>query len=108
MSINKVFYLECSSPLSDNFFGLQDLVEYLNKHMKVNELRNNLTSKISIEAEPKEKRITISSNVKYSKRACRYYARKFLKKQDLRDRFRLISSKKDTYEMRPYRISTNE
>lgn len=103
---SKVFYIDCSAALADNFFGLQDFVEYLNKHMKVNELKNNLNGKITLEADAKEKRITVTSNVKYSKRACRYYTRKFIKKQDLRDRFRVISSKKDTYELRPYRVTS--
>jgi len=76
--------------------------------MKVNELKNNLANKVTVEADAKDKRVVITANVKYSKRACRYYVRKYMKKIDRRDQFRVIQSKKDTYELRPYRISSNE
>jgi len=76
--------------------------------MKVNELRNNLSNKVTIETDAKDKKIVVTASVKYSKRACRYYARKFIKKIDQRDRFHLISTKKDSYEFRPYRVATNE
>lgn len=100
------YYIECAAPLEGNFFQLQDFVEFLNKKMKVNKLRNNLAGKVVIEADNKEKRVAITASVKYSKRACRYYARKFLKKQDLRDRFRVIAVNKSTYELRAYRAAT--
>lgn len=102
------YVIDCAAPLSQNFFQLQDFVEFLNKKMKVNKLRNNLAGKVVIEADNKEKRVTITASVKYSKRACRYYARKFLKKNDLRDRFRVIATGKTTYELRPYRASAEE
>ena len=102
------FVIDCSSPVSDKFFDLQDLVEYLQKKMKVGKLRNNLSGKVSIEKNDGEKNVTITANVKYSKRACRYYVRKFLKKNGLRDRFRVIATSKTAYELRPYRVATNE
>ena len=100
-----VFYIDCTSALADNFFQLQEFVEYLNKYMKVDKLRGNLAGKVTIEALNGEKKVAVTANVKYSKRACRYYARKFLAKKDLRDRFKVIASAKDTYEFRPYRVS---
>ena len=102
------FVVDCSSPVSDKFFELQDLVEYLQKMMKVQKLRKNLAGKITIEAKNDSKSVTITPTVKYSKRACRYYVKKFLKKQNLRDRFRVIATSKTTYELRPYRVSSNE
>lgn len=100
--------VDCSVALSDEFFQLQDFVEYLNKNMKVAGLRNNLNGKVTIEGDAKEKQVLISAETKYSKRAVRYYARKFLKKNDLRERFRVVASSKTTYELRPYRVSSNE
>lgn len=102
------FVIDCSSPVSDKFFELSDLVEYLQKKMKVSGLRNNLANKVTIEKDEGEKKVTVTATVKYSKRACRYYVRKFLKKQNLRDRFRVIAVSKTAYELRPYRVATNE
>ena len=108
MSTSAEFVIDCASPVSDKFFELQDLVEYLEKKMKVANLRNNLNGKITIAKDDAAKKVTITAAVKYSKRACRYYARKFLKKQNLRDRFRVIATSETTYELRPYRVSSNE
>lgn len=101
-----VFTIDCSSPVSDKFFDLADLVEYLQKHMKVAKLRNNLANKVTIEADAGEKQVKVTASVKYSKRAVRYYTRKFLKKHTLRDRFRVIATGAQSYELRPYRVST--
>ena len=106
--MNAEYVIDCSSPVSDKFFELQDLVEYLEKKMKVNGLRNNLAGKVEIEKKDEEKTVLVKASVKYGKRGCRYYVRKFLKKQNLRDRFRVIASAKNTYELRPYRVSSNE
>ena len=76
--------------------------------MKVNKLRKNLSGKVTIESDDGAKSVKITPSVKYSKRACRYYVKKFLKKQNLRDRFRVIATSKTAYELRPYRVSTNE
>ena len=102
------FVIDCSSPVSDKFFELADLVEYLQKHMKVGKLRNNLAGKVTIEADDSAKEVRVTASVKYSKRAVRYYTRKFLKKQNLRDRFRVIAVSATSYQLRPYRVSTEE
>lgn len=101
-----VFTVNCASPVSDKFFELADFVEYLQKHMKVGKLRNNLANKVQIESDANEKQVKVTASVKYSKRAVRYYTRKFLKKQNLRDRFRVIATGATSYELRPYRVAT--
>ena len=107
MSASNVFYIECAHATEDNFFQLQEFVEYLNSHMKVDKLRNNLANKVSVEADTAGKKIKVEASVKYSKRACRYYTRKFLQKKDIRDRFKVVASSKNSYEHKPYR-PTNE
>ena len=103
-----VYKIDCASPISDKVFTLQDFVEYLQKKMKVNKLVNNLANKVTIEADAKESKIVITANVKYSKRAVRYYARKFLQKQGFHERYRVISTAKDTYELRTYGPTSKE
>ncbi|EAY06908.1 60S ribosomal protein L22-1, putative [Trichomonas vaginalis G3] len=102
---SSVFYVDCSAPVADKFFQLQEFVEYLQSHMKVDNLRKNLANKVTIEADAGANKIVVNASVKYSKRAVRYYARKFLAKKDIRSRFHVIASGKDTYELRPYRVS---
>ena len=61
------YVIDCSSPVSDKFFELQDLVEYLEKKMKVNGLRNNLAGKVEIEKKDDEKTVLVKASVKYGK-----------------------------------------
>ena len=76
--------------------------------MKVNKLVNNLANKVTIEGDAKESKIVVTANVKYSKRAVRYYARKFLQKQGFHERYRVIATTKDTYELRTYGATNKE
>ena len=105
MATSNVFYIECAQ--AENFFKPADLVEYLNKYMKVDHLKGNLANKVKIEADDANKKVAVEASVKYSKRACRYYTRKFLQKKGIRDNFRVISNTKNSYELRPYK-PTNE
>lgn len=50
-------------------------------------------------------RITVESNIKFSKRYLKYLTKKFLKKQNLRDWMRVVASDKNTYELRYFNIS---
>ena len=103
-----VFKVDCSAPVADQVFQLQDFVEYLQKKMKVNHLVNNLANKVTIEGDAKESKIVVTANVKYSKRAVRYYARKFLQKQGFHERYRVIATTNDTYELRTYGATNKE
>ena len=98
--------LNCSAPVEANFFQMAQIVEYFQKQMKVKGLKNNLNGKITIEAQ--DKNLVINSSVKYSKRAIRYYARKFAQKQQLHDRLRVVATSKTSYEFRPYRADKEE
>lgn len=102
------YKIDCSAPVADQVFQLQDFVEYLQKKMKVNKLVNNLANKVTIEGDAKESKIVVTANVKYSKRAVRYYARKFLQKQGFHERYRVIATTKDTYELRTYGATNKE
>lgn len=50
-------------------------------------------------------KITVTSNVPFSKRYLKYLTKKFLKKNTLRDWIRVVASSKDMYELRFYNIA---
>ena len=100
------YTIDCTAPVADNFFKMSEFIEYMKKHMKVNGLRNNLGDKVTFE--DKDKKLSLTSSTKTTKRALRYYARKFLKKMELRERFRVVSVSKSDYEFRPYRVDKEE
>jgi len=49
-------------------------------------------------------KITVTSNIPFSKRYLKYLTKKFLKKNTLRDWIRVVATAKDTYELRFYNI----
>ena len=50
-------------------------------------------------------KITVASNVAFSKRYLKYLTKKFLKKNMLRDGIRVVASSKDVYQLRFYNIA---
>lgn len=51
-------------------------------------------------------KITVTSNVPFSKRYLKYLTKKFLKKNTLRDWIRVVASSKDVYQLRFYNIAS--
>jgi hypothetical protein len=52
-----------------------------------------------------DKKLTVTSNVAFSKRYVKYLTKKFLKKNQLRDWLRVVATTKDTYALKFYNIS---
>ena len=50
----------------------------------------------------------ISSDVKFAKRYIKYLAKKFLKKNQLRDWLRVVANTKQGYELRYYNIAGDD
>ena len=50
-------------------------------------------------------KLTVTSNVPFSKRYLKYLTKKFLKKNTLRDWIRVVASSKDVYQLRFYNIA---
>lgn len=80
--------------------------KYLQERFKVNGKVNNLGSNVTMERE-KEK-VVVNSDVHFSKRYLKYLAKKYLKKNNLRDWIRVVATDKNNYELRYFRISSND
>ena len=52
--------------------------------------------------------ITFESQVHFSKRYLKYLAKKFMKKNQLREWIRVVSSDKTTYQLRYYNVNQDE
>lgn len=77
--------------------------KFLVDRIKVNNKTNQLGD--SIEVSRDKSRITVDTNIKFSKRYLKYLTKKYLKKQNLRDWMRVVASDKNTYELRYFNIS---
>lgn len=85
-----------------------DFAEYLRKHIKVHGLRNKLEGRVHAEPSDSDSKVIVTAYVKFAKRNLRYYARKFLTKQQLREHYRIVSQGKNDYEVRPYKVTSDK
>ncbi|XP_017574745.1 60S ribosomal protein L22-like 1 isoform X2 [Pygocentrus nattereri] len=79
---------------------------FLREKMKVNGKTGNLGNVVQI-ARQKNK-ISVTSEKQFSKRYLKYLAKKYLKKNSLRDWLRVVASDKESYELRYFQISQDD
>ncbi|KAH9082092.1 ribosomal protein L22e [Lactarius deliciosus] len=80
------FIVDYSRPANDDLFDGAAYEKFLHDRIKDNN------------------RITVTSNIPFSKRYLKYLTKKFLKKNSLRDYLRVVASSKDIYQLRFYNI----
>ena len=111
------FVIDCWQPVDDNVIKPQDFEKFLHDNMKVADKgktykkhvittlgkKGNLGSKVSI-ARDKSK-IIITAELPFSKRYLKYLAKKYLKKQQLRDFIQVIATSKGAYELKYFKAS---
>lgn len=87
--------------------ALIDLQEkYLQERFKVGGKVNNLGTNVTMERE--KDKVVVNADVHFSKRYLKYLAKKYLKKNNLRDWIRVVATDKNNYELRYFRISSND
>lgn len=90
--------------LTVDLYVLQE--KYLHERIKVNGKTNNLGNAVSIERN--KTKITVTSDIPFSKRYLKYLTKKYLKKNNLRDWLRVVSTSKEMYELRYFQINNEE
>lgn len=78
----------------------------MQERIKINGKVNNLGGNLSLSTE--KMRVLINAEILFSKRYLKYLTKKYLKKNSLRDWIRVVSNDKDSYELRYFRISSND
>lgn len=80
--------------------------KYLHDRIKINGKTNNLGNNVTIERN--KTKITVTSDIAFSKRYLKYLTKKYLKKNNLRDWLRVVSTSKEVYELRYFQINNEE
>lgn len=80
--------------------------KYLHERIKVNGKTGNLQNSVVIERN--KSKIIVTTEIPFSKRYLKYLSKKYLKKNNLRDWLRVVSSAKDTYELKYFQINNEE
>merc|ERR1711998_252677 len=96
------FTVDCSQPVDDGIMDASSFEKFLQDRIKVSGKTGNLGDMVSISRD--KAKVTVSSDIPFSKRYLKYLSKKYLKKQQLRDWLHVIASTKTAYELRYYNI----
>lgn len=80
--------------------------QFLLDKIKVDGKTNNFGETVSVTQE--KNKITVTSEVAFSKRYLKYLTKKYLKKNNLRDWLRVVASSHSTYELRYFQINNED
>ncbi|KAL0129085.1 hypothetical protein PUN28_004044 [Cardiocondyla obscurior] len=100
------FTIDCTHPVEDNIMDVTNFEKYLQEKIKVNGKTNNFGNNVVLERN--KMKLSINSDVDFSKRYLKYLTKKYLKKNKLRDWLRVVSKDKETYELRYFQINSQE
>merc|ERR1712012_829446 len=100
------FTVDCTLPVEDGIMDCANFEKFLQERIKVNGKTNNFGNNVTIERA--KSKVSINSDVPFSKRYLKYLTKKYLKKNNLRDWLRVVADKKDSYELRYFQINNEE
>ncbi|XP_031832672.1 large ribosomal subunit protein eL22 [Nomia melanderi] len=100
------FTIDCTHPAEDNIMDVANFEKYLQERIKVGGKTNNFGNNITLERD--KMKLSVNSDIDFSKRYLKYLTKKYLKKNKLRDWLRVVSEDKETYELRYFQINSQE
>jgi len=101
------FTVDFSKPANDGVFDGAAYEKFLHDRIKVDGKPGQLGDAIKITKEGDGK-LSVASNIPFSKRYLKYLTKKFLKKNQLRDWIRVVAITPGSYELRFYNIADND
>merc|ERR1712006_21173 len=100
------FYIDCKLPIEDNVIVLKDFESYLTQNIKVDNKKGNLGSNVTVGLDKES--LVVESKIPFSKRYLKWLTKKYLKKQDLKEFLRVISTTKNTYQLKYFNIQNED
>ncbi|EPQ67311.1 hypothetical protein EsDP_00007557 [Epichloe bromicola] len=97
------FIINASQPASDKIFDISAFEKFLQDKIKVDGLVGNLGDTVQI-SQIGDGKIEVIAHTQFSGRYLKYLTKKFLKKQQLRDWLRVVSTSKGVYELRFFNV----
>ncbi|KXS16536.1 hypothetical protein M427DRAFT_69096 [Gonapodya prolifera JEL478] len=103
------YVLDASDPVKDGIFDTASFEKFLQDRIKVAGRTSNLGEAVTIsKPDGNSIAVTVDAKVPFAKRYLKYLTKKFLKKQQLRDYVRVISTSKTTYQLKYFNISPED
>ncbi|KAL2204040.1 ribosomal protein L22e [Sarocladium strictum] len=103
----KKYIINASQPASDKIFDVSAFEKFLQDRIKVDGRTNNLGDNVVIK-QVGDGKIEVTSHNELSGRYLKYLTKKFLKKQQLRDWLRVVSTSKGVYELKFFNVVNDE
>ncbi|XP_076450699.1 large ribosomal subunit protein eL22-like [Babylonia areolata] len=100
------FMIDCTHPVEDGIMDVANFEKYLHERIKVEGKTNNFGSVVALERN--KNKITLTSEIPFSKRYLKYLTKKYLKKNNLRDWLRVVATTKEAFELRYFQINQDE
>jgi len=100
------YTVECQQPVDDNILDPSGLEKFFQDRIKVDGKTGNLGDRVTISRE--KTKINVQAEAPFSKRYLKYLTKKYLKKHELRDYVRCISTNKAEYELRYFSIQEDD
>lgn len=97
------FIINCSQPVNDKIFDAAAFEKFLHDRIKVEGRTGNLGDVIQI-SQQADGKIEVVAHQEFSGRYLKYLTKKYLKKQQLRDWLRVVSTSPGTYELRFFNV----
>ena len=85
---------------------MADFEKFLHDRIKVGGKAGQLGSKVTVSRD--KTKVLVSSEIPFSKRYLKYLTKKYLQKQKLRDFLRVIASSSNAYELKYFKVDSNE
>ncbi|KAF1351055.1 ribosomal protein L22e [Delphinella strobiligena] len=101
--ITRKFVINAQQPTNDKIFDPSAFATFLQSRIKVDGLTGNLGDNITVN-NLNDGKIEVVAHQEFSGRYLKYLTKKFLKKQQLRDWLRVVSTSKGVYELRFYNV----
>ncbi|KAK4068747.1 uncharacterized protein Triagg1_7107 [Trichoderma aggressivum f. europaeum] len=103
----KKFIINASQPASDKIFDVSAFEKFLQDHIKVEGRTNNLGDNVVI-SQSGDGKIEVVAHNELSGRYLKYLTKKFLKKQQLRDWLRVVSTSRGVYELKFFNVVNDD
>ncbi|PMD66068.1 ribosomal protein L22e [Hyaloscypha bicolor E] len=101
--VTNKFIINASQPASDKIFDVSAFEKFLQDKIKVDNRVGNLGDVVLIK-NLGDGKIEVTAHTQFSGRYLKYLTKKFLKKQQLRDWLRVVSTSKGVYELRFFNV----
>ncbi|KIX96380.1 uncharacterized protein Z520_07646 [Fonsecaea multimorphosa CBS 102226] len=105
--VTNKYTINCSQPVSDKIFDLSAFEKFLHERIKVEGRTGNLGDNVAI-SQIGDGKIEVVTHIPFSGRYLKYLTKKFLKKQQLRDWLRVVSTSRGVYELRFFNVVNDE